>query len=138
MKMPVVAYDSVSGESAVLMDIEEYEKLAEFKKEMEHECEECGDFEEIEDELLAPERQNEEDSVPLPREEGFHHTMNFEESEPASIDFPSFSSEPEWLHSSPPLEWEKKAPTEETSYPGFAPVEEEESDEEPIFFEEPV
>lgn len=144
MKMPVVAYDAASGESAVLMNIEDYEKLT-LKKENFEEKFDDGydfgeDFESEEDEYPVLDRDPFEMPKGTPRKSGFHHTANFEEEDEAEgFDFPEFSPQPGWIHSTPAGEWDKKELSEDPASPSFLPLqEEEESDEEPIFFEEPV
>lgn len=143
MKMPVVAYDTEADQSAVVMPLEEYEKLQKSVQEgCRCDCEEGEDDFEVDPSFFSSFASEEEGFSSKDQKsssQDFHHSMSFDESEDQVSDFSSFSEEPEWIHSLPPHEEEKKVGKDESFYPAFSPaVPDEENDEEPIFFEEPV
>lgn len=106
LQAPVVVYDAESGESAVLLDVDKYEKMAKLR--------------EKEEDNFTVWDEN-ESFLPSSRD-----TWNEEEMNQQEI------SQPELSWGSPSHGWESRE-----MYPSFSP-EEPESDEEPIFFEEPV
>ena len=172
--LPVIVHDSVSGESAVLMNLDEYEIMAELREECEgyeeygfdEESEENDeDFEADFDEDGENSYQNTKgdqsqfwkesfasafDQAPQgQRPDSFpgNNTFFGEESAPATEDWsvsPNFDpnwempmpvqpSKPPFLENVDELKYE---PSEKSLFPAFAP--QEDDDDEPIFFEEPV
>lgn len=107
LQTPVVVYDAESGESAVLLDVDKYEKMANLREKEENNFTVWDENESF---------------FSSPKDTWDKEEMNQEEA-----------SEPEVSWGSSSHGWESKE-----MFPSFSPNEELESDEDPIFFEEPV
>ena len=151
LQMPVVIYNLHSEEAAVVMDVDVFEKR---EAEMARGC--C--VEDSEEDIFENELPVERDFSPEeandiePEEREFRENMAAYEDQKAQFENERDAVQAAHALYNPKfrLSWEQAAadqekeelqyePTgEKALFPAFTPQDEEESDEEPIFFEEPV
>lgn len=151
LQMPVVVYNPQSEEAAVIMDVDVFEKR---EAEMARGC--C--VEDSEEGIFEDESPSEMDFPPQevndidPEEREFRENMEAYEDQKSHYEseIDSVQAAHELYNPKFRLSWEQAAAVQEKEelqyepsgekalFPAFTPQDEEESDEEPIFFEEPV